>query len=174
MLHLGPVVAGDAWRNGGVGHQLLDARRSEDVGGVLLQRLVVAHHAVVYVAGRAQLRVRHPVNYVLTELAVHAATALHVTQVTDKVLKVQAGGGQGALTVAFAVLTDDGGGDVMFVPRLEAWVLHKLVLEGRNQPLEGISHDEEFKVGAQSVEERNKHTGAAAVRGDIFSSRRVT
>lgn len=56
-----------------------------------------------------------------------------------------------AVTMALAILTDDGWSDVMLVPRFKARVLHKLVLERRNQALKGISHDEELKVSAQSV-----------------------
>lgn len=148
MLYLGPVIAGDPWRNGWVGHQLVDACCFEDVRGVFLQRLMVADHAVVYFTWRTQLRVSHPVNNVLTELSVHMATAFCVAQVTDKVLKVQARGSEVADAVALAVLTDDGWSDVMLVPRLEAWVLHKLVLECRNEALKGISYNEKLKVGA--------------------------
>jgi len=148
LLHLGPVVAGDAWRNGRVGHHVVDAGCFEDVGCVLLQRLVVAHHAVVYFTRRAQIRVRRPVDDVVAELPVHAAAAFRVAQVTDKVLKVQAGGGEVAVAVELAVLTDDGRGDVMLVPRLEARVLHELVSEGGNEALKGISHDEKLKVRA--------------------------
>lgn len=147
MLHLGPVVAGDAWRNGWVGHQLLDARCFKDVRGVLFKRLMVAHHTVMYFTRSAQVCVSHPVNDVLAELSVHAAAPFDVTQVTDKVLKVQSRGAEVAVTVALAILTDDGRGDVMLVPRFEAWVLHKLVLECRNQTLKRISHDEKFEVG---------------------------
>lgn len=151
MLHLCPVVAGDAWRNGGVRHQLIDARCFEDVRGVLLQCLMVAHCAVVYLARCAQVRIRHPVNDVFTKLPVHAAAPFHVAQVPDKVFKVQARGRMVAVTMALAILTDDGWSDVMLVPRFKARVLHKLVLERRNQALKGISHDEELKVSAQSV-----------------------
>ena len=107
---------------------------------------MVAHHVVVYFARRAQLCVSHPVNNVLTKLTVHAVAAVCVAQVTDKVLKVQAGGGELVVAVALAVLTDDGRGDVMLVPRLEAWVLHKLVFERRDQTLKGVSHDEKLEV----------------------------
>lgn len=151
MLHLGPVVAGDARRNGRVGHQLVDPRRLQDVRCVLLQRLVVAHHAVVYLAWRAQVCVRHPVDDVLPKLTVHAAAPFHITQVSDKVLEVEARGGQVAVAVALAVLTDDGRRDVMLVPRLEARVLHELVLECRYQALEGISYNEKLEVSVQSV-----------------------
>lgn len=146
MLHLGPVVAGDARRNGWVGHQLVDARRFQDVRGVLFQRLMVAYHTVVYFTRCAQVCVSHPVNDVLAKLPVHAAAPFHITQVTDKVLKVEARGGEVAVTVALAVLSDDGRSDVMLVPRLKARVLHELVLECRNQALKGISHDEKLKV----------------------------
>lgn len=147
VLHLGPVVAGDAWRNGGVGHQLVDARRFQDVRGVLLQGLVVADRAVMYFARRAQVCVGHPVNDVLAKLPVQAATPLHVAQVADEVLEVEARGGQVAVTVALPVLADDGRRDVMLVPRLEARVLHELVFERWNQPLEGVPHYEKLKVG---------------------------
>lgn len=59
--------------------------------------------------------------------------------------------GAGALAVAVAVapavFPDDGRGDVVLVPRLEARVLHELVLEGGDEPLERIPHDEELEVG---------------------------
>lgn len=152
VLHLSPVVAGDARGDGRVGHQPLDARRLQDVGGVSLQRLVVAHHVVADLAGRAQLGIGHPVDDVLAELPVHAPPpALGVAQVADKVLEAETrGGGALAVAVAFAVLADDGGRDVVLVPRLEARVLHKLVLEGRDEPLEGVPHDQELEVGVQS------------------------
>lgn len=119
------------------------------MGGVLLQGFVVPDDAVPDLAGRAQLRVRHPVDDMLAELPVHAAAAaFRVAQVTDKVLEVQAWGGELALAVALAVLSDDGRSDVVLVPRLEARVLNKFVLEGRNQALEGISDDEELEVSA--------------------------
>ena len=147
VLDLGPVVVGDARRDGRVGHQLVNAGRFEDVGGVLLQCLVVADHAVVYFTRGTQLRVSHPVNNVLAKLSVQAAAALRVAQVTDKVVKVQSRRGEAAVAVALAVFADDGRSDVMFIPRLEARVLHKLVLECRNEPLKGIPHNEELKVG---------------------------
>lgn len=83
---------------------------------------------------------------VLPELPVQSATAFNVAQVTDKVLKVKARGGGVTEPVALAVLADDGGGDVVLVPRLKAGVFHKLVLERRNQPLKRISHNEELEI----------------------------
>lgn len=158
MLHLCPVVVCDPWRDGWVGHQLVDASCFEDVGGILLQRLVVADHAVVYFTWRAQLRVSHPVNDVLAELPVHAPAAFYVTKVTDKVLEVQTRGDEVAVAVALAVFADDGWSDVVLVPRLETWVLHKLVFESRNEALKGISHNEKLKVGVQSVKTQNRKT----------------
>lgn len=146
MLHLGPVVASDPRRDGGIRHQPIDPRRSQDVRGVLLQGLVVPDHAVVDLAGRAQLGERHPVDDVIAELPVHAPPAFRVAQVADEVLEVQAGGGEVALPVAPAVFPYDGRGDVVLVPRLEAGVLYEFVLEGRNQSLEGVSYDEKLEV----------------------------
>lgn len=146
MLHLGPVVAGDAWRDGGVRHQLVDACCFEDVGGVLLQSLVVAHHAVVDLTRRTQFDVSHPVDDVLAELPVHVPASFHVAQVADKVLEAEAGAGVVAVSVALAVLANDGWSDIVLVPWLEARVLHKFVFECRDEALKGVSHNEEFKV----------------------------
>lgn len=82
---------------------------------------------------------------VLSELAVEMFSAWLVTQVAHKVLEVQAGA-SGGVSATFAVLADDGGGDAVLVPWLEAWVLHKLVLEGRYEALEWVSDNEELKV----------------------------
>lgn len=68
-------------------------------------------------------------NDVLSELLVEMFSAWLVTQVAHEVLEVQAGA-SGGVEVTFAVLADDGWSDAVLVPWLEAWVLHKLVLEG--------------------------------------------
>lgn len=146
MLHLGPVVVGDAWRNGRVRHKLVDAGHPQDVRRVVLQSLVVPHHAVVYFARRAQLCVSHPVDNVFAELPVHSPAALGVSEITDKVLKSQTRDGEVAVAVDLAVFANDGRGYVVLVPRLEAGVLHELVLECRNEAFKGISHNEELKV----------------------------
>lgn len=78
VLHLAAVVARDSRRDGGVRHQPADAGGSEDVLGVPLQRLVVAHHVVLDLAGRTQLRVRRPVDDGLAELLVQVAPAFGV------------------------------------------------------------------------------------------------
>lgn len=116
----------------------------------------MTYHAVVYLTRRAQFCVRHPMDDVLPELPVNSATAVHVAQVTDKVLEVKAGSGCVTVAVALAVLADDGGSDVVLVPRLEARVFHKLVLECGNQALERVSDDEELKISVQSVETKTK------------------
>lgn len=66
---------------------------------------------------------------VLSELVVEMFSARLVTQIAHEVLEVQTGA-SGGVAVPFAVLADDGGGDAVLVPWLEARVLHKLVLEG--------------------------------------------
>lgn len=116
----------------------------------------MTYRTVVYLTRCAQFCVRHPMDDVLPELPVNSATAVHVAQITDKVLKVKAGSGCVTVAVALAVLADDGGGDVVLVPRLKARVFHKLVLECGNQALKGVSHDEELKIRVQSVEEKTK------------------
>lgn len=85
---------------------------------------------------------------VLPELPVNSAAAFRITEITDKVLKVKARGSCVTVAVALAVLADDGGSDVMLVPRLKARVFHKLVLECRNQSLKRISHNQELEIGA--------------------------
>lgn len=82
---------------------------------------------------------------VLAELAVEMFPSLLVTQVAYKVLEVQAGV-SGRAAVTFAVLADNGGRDGVLVPRLEAWVLYKLVLERRYETLERVSDNEELKI----------------------------
>lgn len=147
MLHLGPVIVCDAWRNGRVGHQCVDACRFEDVRGILFQRLVVADHAVVYFAWRTQLCVRHPVDDVLAKLPVHTPVAFHIAEVANKVFEVETGGDEVIVAVNLAIFPYNGRSYVVLVPRLEAGVLHKLVLECRDQALEGIPHNEEFEIG---------------------------
>lgn len=147
MLHLGPVVVRDVWRDVRVGHQALDARRSEDVGRVSLQRLVMPHHAVLDFARRTQLRVRHPVDDAIAETLIQVAAAARcVAQVTHEVLEVQVWEEVLVVPTALAVSPDDEWSDISIVPRFIAGVLHKLILEGRNEALERISHDEKLEV----------------------------
>lgn len=160
-LHFGAVVARDARRDGGVGHQAVDASRLEDVGRIAIQRLVVAHCVVIDVARGAQLHVRYPVDHVLPKLFVQSLLANGVAQVAHKVLEAQSWGVSGGARILsvlahLAVLADDGGRNVMLVPGFRAWVLHKLVLVGGNDALERVTYDEELEVIVQSVSKNNK------------------
>lgn len=111
----------------------------------MLQGLVVANCAVGDVTWCTQLHVCHPMDHMVAKLAVESPSP-RVTKVTDKVLKAQAGG-TSAATVNLAVFPDDGRRDVMFVPRLESWVLQELVLESRDESLKWISNNEELEIG---------------------------
>ena len=147
MLDLGSVVCSDAQGDGGVGHQMVDARLSEDVRGVVLQGLVVPDNAVRDLTGCAQLHVRHPVDDVVPELEIQTPV-VGVTQVAHEILKLDAPG----LRPVPPVLSDDAGGDLVPVPRLKAGVVDKLILKRRDQSLERISYDKKLEVCFQAKE----------------------
>lgn len=83
---------------------------------------------------------------VLSELAIELLLTRLVAQIPNEVLEVKAGAA-GRVAVISAVLANDGGGDGVLIPGLETRILHKLVLEGRYQPLKRVSDNEKFKIG---------------------------
>lgn len=86
---------------------------------------------------------------VVTKLQVQVLPARLIAQISDKILEAQPSA-FASVAVTFAVLANNGRCYVVLVPWLEAWVLHKLVLEGRYETFKGVSDDEELKVCVQS------------------------
>ena len=119
VQHLGEVVARDAGGDSGIGDEVLDGSTLQDVGRVVLQRFVMPHRAVADLTRRTQLREAQPVHHQIPKLPVQPVPP-RVAQVTHKVIEAKAG--SPPLAVGPSVLAHDGGGDVMFVPGLEARV----------------------------------------------------
>lgn len=149
VLHLGPVIGGDARRDGGIGHQVVDASLFQDVWCILLQGLMVPHHAVLYLAGCAQLHVGHPVNDAVPELEVQPPV-VRIAQVAYEIFELDAPG----LCPVLPVLFDDARGNLMPVPRFESWIVDKFILKGRYESFKGVSDNKKLEVCFKSKGEK--------------------
>ena len=132
----------------GVGGELqvaAHARQLQDVIGILLQRLVLAHEVVVDVARVAQGVDRLPV-FVEGLLALR----VRVDEIRHELLKLDVVAlAQGLLRGVLALPLDDLGA----VALVEGGVvlLRELVPVGGHQPLKGLPHEQELHVAFQAV-----------------------
>ncbi|KAK1341522.1 hypothetical protein QTO34_017937 [Cnephaeus nilssonii] len=132
----------------GVGGELqvaAHARQLQDVVGILLQRLVLAHEVVVDVA-----RVAERVDGLPVLVEGLLALGVRVDEIGHELLELDVvAPAQGLLRGVLALAPDDLGAVALVEGRVV--LLRELVAVGGHQPLEGLADEQELQVAFQAV-----------------------